>query len=77
MLPPDQADREYSQGELMALDALKANAFVGSASNVGAKLRALAERLELDELVVITWTHDANAQLHSYELLAQEFNLKP
>jgi hypothetical protein len=28
-------------------------------------------------LVVITWTHDANAQLHSYELLAQEFNLKP
>jgi alkanesulfonate monooxygenase SsuD/methylene tetrahydromethanopterin reductase-like flavin-dependent oxidoreductase (luciferase family) len=77
MLPPEQADREYSPAEQMALDALKANAFVGSASTVGAKLRAVAERLKLDELVVITWTHDPQAQLHSYELLAQEFNLKP
>ena len=76
MLPPEQADRDYSQAELMALDALKANAFVGSAQTVSAKLRAVAERLELDELVIITWTHNPKAQLHSYELLAQEFNLK-
>ncbi len=77
MLPPEQADRDYSSAEQMALDALKANAFVGSARTVGTQLRAVAERLELDELVVITWTHDPQAQLHSYELLAHEFNLKP
>jgi alkanesulfonate monooxygenase SsuD/methylene tetrahydromethanopterin reductase-like flavin-dependent oxidoreductase (luciferase family) len=77
MLPPDQAERDYSPAELMALDALKANALVGSAATVSNKLRALADRLALDELVVITWTHDPQAQLHSYELLAQEFNLKP
>ena len=77
MLPPDQAERDYSPAEQMALDALKANALVGSASTVSNKLRALADRLALDELVVITWTHDPQAQLHSYELLAQEFNLKP
>ena len=76
MLPPDQADRDYSVAEQMALDALKSNALVGSVSTVGAKLRALADKLQLDELVIITWTHDPKAQLHSYELLAQEFNLK-
>lgn len=77
MLPPDQAERDYSPAEQMALDALKANALVGSAATVSNKLRALADRLALDELVVITWTHDPQAQLHSYALLAQEFNLKP
>jgi luciferase family oxidoreductase group 1 len=76
LLPPDQADRDYSVAEQMALDALKSNALVGSVSTVGAKLRSLADKLQLDELVIITWTHDPKAQLHSYELLAQEFNLK-
>ena len=76
MLPPDQADRDYSVAEQMALDALKSNALVGNVSTVGAKLRSLADKLQLDELVIITWTHDPKAQLHSYELLAQEFNLK-
>jgi hypothetical protein len=42
---------------------------------VGHKLRQLAARLEVDELVVITWTHDPAAQMRSYELLAKEFAL--
>jgi luciferase family oxidoreductase group 1 len=77
MLPPEQADRDYSPAEQMALQSLKANAFVGSAKTVAEKLRAVATRLELDELAVITWTYDPKAQTHSYALLAQEFNLKP
>lgn len=77
MLPPEQADRDYSQAEQMALESMKANAFVGSAATVGAKLRALAQQLALDELVIITWTYDPKAQARSYELLAQEFNLQP
>ena len=40
---------------------------------VAAKLRALAESLQVDELVVITWAHDAAAQRRSYEILAKEF----
>jgi hypothetical protein len=35
----------------------------------------LTERLQLDEVVIITWTHDPAAQARSYELLAQEFAL--
>jgi luciferase family oxidoreductase group 1 len=77
MLPPEQADRDYSQAEQMALESMKANAFVGSAATVGTKLRALAQQLALDEVVIITWTYDPKAQARSYELLAQEFNLQP
>lgn len=76
MLPPDQADRDYSAAEQMALNSLKSNAFVGSAATVSGKLKALAQQFDLDELAIITWTHNAKAQAHSYALLAEEFNLK-
>ena len=76
LLPPEQAVREYSPAEQMALERLRANALVGSATTVGARLRQLARQLEVDELVLITWTHDPAAQRRSYELLAQEFSLE-
>jgi len=57
------------------MDRLRSQSFVGSASTVGSRLRQLARRLEVDELAVITWTHDPQAQRRSYELLAREFSL--
>jgi luciferase family oxidoreductase group 1 len=75
MLPPEQAVREYAVSEQWALAQLKDNAMVGSAAVVADKLRSLAQRLQLDEVVVITWTHDPQAQRRSYELLAQAFAL--
>ena len=75
LLPPDQAERDYAPHEQAALAQLKANALVGSAPQVAEKLRALARTLSLDELVLITWTHDPAAQARSYQLLAQEFAL--
>jgi len=72
LLPPEQAVRDYSAGEQRALADLKDNALVGTAKQVASKLRALAERLQIEEIVVITWTHDPAAQARSYELLAQE-----
>jgi alkanesulfonate monooxygenase SsuD/methylene tetrahydromethanopterin reductase-like flavin-dependent oxidoreductase (luciferase family) len=77
LLPPDQAVRDYNASEQMAYDQLRAGALVGSASQVADKLRQLAERLQVDEVVIITWTHEPQSQAHSYALLAQEFNLKP
>ena len=73
ILPPDQAERDYSPTEQLALAQLKANALVGSAPQVASKLRALAQRMDIDEIVLITWTHDPVHQRRSYELLAQEF----
>ena len=72
ILPPEQAVRDYSAGEQRALTELKDNALVGTAKQVVSKLLALAERLQIEEIVVITWTHDPVAQARSYELLAQE-----
>ncbi|MFM8865599.1 MAG: LLM class flavin-dependent oxidoreductase, partial [Limnohabitans sp.] len=75
LLPPGQATRDYSPAEQLALERLRAQALVGSAATVGARLRQLARQLALDELVLITWTHDPQAQRRSYELLAREFSL--
>jgi alkanesulfonate monooxygenase SsuD/methylene tetrahydromethanopterin reductase-like flavin-dependent oxidoreductase (luciferase family) len=75
LLPPDQALSSCSPAEEIAIERLKANALVGSAPRVADKLQALAQRLEVDEVVVITWTHDAQAQRRSYELLAQAMGL--
>jgi alkanesulfonate monooxygenase SsuD/methylene tetrahydromethanopterin reductase-like flavin-dependent oxidoreductase (luciferase family) len=65
--------RDYNAAEQIAYDQLRAGALVGSATQVADKLRQLADRLQLDEVVIITWTHEPAAQARSYELLAQEF----
>ncbi|MEY3628123.1 MAG: Limonene 1,2-monooxygenase [Pseudomonadota bacterium] len=72
LYPPDEAVREYTLSEQHALETLRANAFVGTGAQVASKLRALSQRLEVDELALITWTHDSQAQRRSYQLLAQE-----
>ena len=77
MLPPELAVRDYSASEQLALVQLKDNALVGTADVVAQKLQHLAARLQVDEVVVITWTHDPQAQRRSYELLAQAFGLTP
>jgi luciferase family oxidoreductase group 1 len=71
--PEELALRPAGAGEQIDLDRLRSTALVGSGAQVAAKLRALAEQYEVDELVVITWTHDASARRRSYELLAAEF----
>ena len=54
---------------------MRRKAFVGDAAQVGAKLRALAIELQLDEIVVNTWAHEPQVRRDSYALLATEFGL--
>lgn len=73
---PDVIAREgFRPEELDSLAAMRRSAFVGSAAQVGARLRALAAELELDELVVNTWAWDPAVRRRSYRLLAREFDL--
>jgi hypothetical protein len=74
-LPPQEAVREYTAAEEGARLALRQTAFVGDASQLGSRLRSLAQELEVEEIAVITWTWDPAAQRRSYELLAREFGL--
>lgn len=61
--------------ETDAVLRLRAKAIVGTAGAVAQRLRALAASLDLDELVIVTWTYDPAARLASYELIAREFDL--
>lgn len=75
LLPPAEAARDYSASELAYRTQLRSRALVGTAPQVKARLEALAQQLQVQEIVVITWTWDPAAQRRSYELLAQEFGL--
>jgi len=77
LLPPEEAPRPYGEAEEAYRQQLRRKAMVGTGEQVAGKLRALAEELQVDEMVVITWTWDPLAQLRSYELLAQAFGLPP
>jgi alkanesulfonate monooxygenase SsuD/methylene tetrahydromethanopterin reductase-like flavin-dependent oxidoreductase (luciferase family) len=73
LLAPDEAIKDLSAAELAQMHDMRKDALVGNASQTADKLRALAKQLELDELVVCSWTHDPAAQLRSFELMAQAF----
>jgi alkanesulfonate monooxygenase SsuD/methylene tetrahydromethanopterin reductase-like flavin-dependent oxidoreductase (luciferase family) len=73
--PEHAAAHPYSDAERTMIDKLRAKALVGDGSQVADKLQALARRLELDEIVINTWTFEAAARRHSYRLLAEAFGL--
>jgi luciferase family oxidoreductase group 1 len=75
LMPPEEAERAYSSAELLTAEKLRRKAIVGSAEQVAEKLKELATRLGLEELVIVTWTYDAAPRLRSYELLAEAFDL--
>jgi luciferase family oxidoreductase group 1 len=71
--PEEAAATHYSEAEQGVIDALRKKACVGTAPQVAARLRDLAATLQLEELVVVTWTYDPAPRHRSYELLAREF----
>ena len=73
--PDTIAARGFDAIERSTVDSMRAKAFVGTAADVAAKLRGLADTFQLDELVINTWAHDPAARRHSYALLAREFEL--
>jgi len=75
LLPPAEAARAYSSAELAMAEKLHRKAIVGSKEQVAERLKQLAQILELDELVIVTWTYDAAPRQRSYELLAQAFGM--
>ena len=73
--PDVVAAQGFSPADQPTLDAMHQRAFVGTAVQVGTQLRALADAMQLGELVVNTWAHDPAVRRHSYALLAREFAL--
>jgi luciferase family oxidoreductase group 1 len=73
--PDEAAAYAYSEAENSMIERLRGIALVGTGPQVAGKLHALAQRLELEEIVINTWTFDPQARRHSYELLAGALGL--
>lgn len=74
--PPDvAAAHPYTAAEAARLAELRRQAFVGTADQVAGQIRELAERLDVHEIAICTWTHDEAVRRHSYALLADAFGL--
>jgi alkanesulfonate monooxygenase SsuD/methylene tetrahydromethanopterin reductase-like flavin-dependent oxidoreductase (luciferase family) len=74
--PEEAAARSYSSAEMAIAEKLRHKAIVGASEQVAARLKELAKSLELDELVVVTWTYDPAPRHRSYELLAKAFAME-
>jgi luciferase family oxidoreductase group 1 len=78
LVPPEEAAKyPYTDAQRASIERMRARAYVGTAEQVAARLTALARGLELDELVIVTWTHDPAPRHRSYELLAAAFQQAP
>jgi alkanesulfonate monooxygenase SsuD/methylene tetrahydromethanopterin reductase-like flavin-dependent oxidoreductase (luciferase family) len=76
LVPPEEAEAySYTDAQRASVESMRRKAFVGTAEQVKAKLTALADSLQLEELVVVTWTYDPAPRHRSYELLAGAFGL--
>ena len=65
----------YSAAERARVEHLLGEGFVGSPDQLKLRLERLAVEHDVEELVVVTITHDPAARRRSYELLADTFDL--
>ena len=77
LAPADEAATEADSAGLgPRIEALYREAMAGEPAAVATRIRTLAAELEIDEVAVVTWTHDEAVRRHSYALLAQAFALQ-
>jgi luciferase family oxidoreductase group 1 len=77
-LPSPQEATAYvlSDTDRARIERTRARSIFGRPDAVGAKLRALAEEYQVEEIAILTTVHDPEARRRSYALLAAEFGLK-
>jgi luciferase family oxidoreductase group 1 len=66
----------YSGHEWAIVEHARRRRVVGTPAQVRERLEALATDYGVDELMVVTITHDFKARLRSYQLLAEVFDLQ-
>ena len=80
-LPLESAEKaaayEYSGGEAARLARFRQEAIVGRPDRVVERIAAIGEDLGVDEVAVVTWTHDEAARRRSYALIAEAWGIVP
>jgi luciferase family oxidoreductase group 1 len=61
----------YSDAERARMEHYRSQNFVGTGKDVAARIRALAERLDLQEVAIVTWTADEEVRKESYRLILE------
>ena len=71
---PEQAlSHSYTAAEAAVVEAYRQLQIVGTPAQVRARIETLAARTRADEVMITTVTHDPEARLRSYRLLAAAF----
>ena len=75
-LPPPNRDweKDVVPFDASRLEQLQSVSMVGSGETVAAGLRAFVDRMQPDELVVVSHIHDHTARLRSFEIVADLAN---
>jgi luciferase family oxidoreductase group 1 len=66
----------YTARDLAIIEHARGRTVAGTPEAVREQLETMARLYEVDELVVVTITHDFKARVRSYELLADAFGLR-
>ncbi|MBV9860073.1 MAG: LLM class flavin-dependent oxidoreductase [Alphaproteobacteria bacterium] len=75
--PPEEAlTYPYTPAELRRIEYHRRRQVVGTPEQVQQKLRQLAQEYGVNEIVILTITHDFEARKRSYTLLAEAFGLQ-
>jgi luciferase family oxidoreductase group 1 len=74
--PPEKAIEFLARDEHSGQPRVERRAIVGSPATVTAELEEVVARYGAEEAIVVSITYDHNARAHSYELLADAFELE-
>ena len=75
---PEEADAyPYTEAEKRVAEEGRRRGVVGDPATVKARLEDIAASCKVDEIMIVTICHDAEARRRSYELIAEAFGLAP
>ena len=74
--PEDVANFPYTPADRARMEEIKPYSVVGTPSQVKEGLIAMAKRFEVEEIVVLTISHDFGKRVRSYELVAEALGLE-
>jgi luciferase family oxidoreductase group 1 len=69
--PAVAAAHPYTNAERARIERMCAESFVGTGPQVAGRIAELATRLNVQEMVVVTWAYDETVRHTSYRLLAE------
>lgn len=68
--PTAAMSHDYTDADRAKLDTYRRAAFVGTGSDVAARIRDLATRSGVQEIAIVTWAADEAARVQSYRVIA-------